>query len=141
MSENLIGWPATSAASASRTADAIAMKLGIDKTAMIRVRAGISSEAMDEGHCGLPTPELVSLAQKLLEVSQDLIRGALGLELADGAGVADRVGETDCLYCAERRIKPKRNSLRSLDFFASCDTMRLKYHRNSHQNNNGNHQN
>src|SRR4051812_49174992 len=41
-----------------KTADAIAMKLGIEKTAMIRVRAGISfalTEAMDEGHCGLPT--------------------------------------------------------------------------------------
>ena len=42
-----------------KTADAIAMKLGIEKTAMIRVRAGISfalTEAMDEGHCGLPIP-------------------------------------------------------------------------------------
>ena len=41
-----------------KTADAIAMKLGIEKTALIRVRAGISyalTEAMDEGHCGLPT--------------------------------------------------------------------------------------
>src|SRR6516162_1417567 len=41
-----------------KTADAIAMKLGVEKTAMIRVRAGISyalTEAMDEGHCGLPT--------------------------------------------------------------------------------------
>ena len=40
-----------------KTADAIAMKLGIETTAMIRIRAGISyalSEAMDEGHCGLP---------------------------------------------------------------------------------------
>src|SRR5712664_2623716 len=40
-----------------KTADAIAMKLGVDETAMIRVRAGISyalTEAMDEGHCGLP---------------------------------------------------------------------------------------
>src|SRR5499427_3730824 len=48
-----------------KTADAIAMKLGIDKTAMIRVRAGISyalTEAMDAGHCGLPTDELVTLA-------------------------------------------------------------------------------
>src|SRR3984957_2519511 len=39
-----------------KTADAIAMRLGIEKTAMIRVRAGISyalTEAMDEGHCGL----------------------------------------------------------------------------------------
>jgi len=35
-----------------KTADAIAMKLGVDKTAMVRVRAGISyalTEAMDEG--------------------------------------------------------------------------------------------
>src|ERR1700704_3358632 len=50
-----------------KTADAIAMKLGIEKTAMIRVRAGISyalTEAMDEGHCGLPTEELVPLAEK-----------------------------------------------------------------------------
>jgi hypothetical protein len=42
------------------------MKLGIDKTAMIRVRAGISyalTEAMDEGHCGLPTDELLPLAR------------------------------------------------------------------------------
>jgi exodeoxyribonuclease V alpha subunit len=51
-----------------KTADAIAMKLGIEKSAMIRVRAGISyalTEAMDEGHCGLPTDELVPLAEKL----------------------------------------------------------------------------
>ena len=35
-----------------KTADAIAMKLGIEKTAMVRVRAGISyslTEAMDVG--------------------------------------------------------------------------------------------
>ena len=54
-----------------KTADAIAMKLGIEKTAMIRVRAGISfalAEAMDEGHCGLPAAELVPLAATLLEV-------------------------------------------------------------------------
>ena len=54
-----------------KTADAIAMRLGIEKAAMIRVRAGISyalTEAMDEGHCGLPTEELIPLAEKLLEV-------------------------------------------------------------------------
>ena len=95
-----------------KTADAIAMKLGIEKTAMVRVRAGISyalTEAMDEGHCGLPTDELVPLAEKLLEVSQQLIRTALDLELQEGTVVADRVGETPCvflagLYRAERTI-------------------------------------
>jgi hypothetical protein len=48
----------------------------------------------DEGHCGLPTDELVPLAEKLLEVPQELIRPALNFELQEGAVVADRVGET-----------------------------------------------
>src|SRR5213593_5066042 len=80
-----------------KTADAIAMKLGIEKTAMIRVRAGISfalTEAMDEGHCGLPTEELIPLAEKLLEVSPELIRTALDLELSEGTVVTDHVGDT-----------------------------------------------
>jgi exodeoxyribonuclease V alpha subunit len=50
--------------------DAIAMKLGIEKTAMIRLRAGISyvfTEAADEGHFGLPTNKLIPLAEELLE--------------------------------------------------------------------------
>jgi exodeoxyribonuclease V alpha subunit len=86
-----------------KTADAIAMKLGIEKTAMIRVRAGISyalTEAMDDGHCGLPTEELLPLAEKLLEVPRDLIRTALDLELQEGTVVADRVGETACIFLA-----------------------------------------
>ena len=95
-----------------KTADAIAARLGIEKTAMIRVRAGIGyalSEAMDEGHCGLPVAELIPLAERLLEVPEALIRTALDLELAAGAVNADRVGETDCiflagLYHAERGI-------------------------------------
>src|SRR6202521_5275706 len=95
-----------------KTADAIAMKLGVDKSAMIRVRAGISyalTEAMDEGHCGLPTAELTPLAEKLLDVPQDLILTALDLELGDGTVIADRLGETACvflagLYRAERAI-------------------------------------
>ena len=84
-----------------KTADAIAMKLGIEKTAMVRVRSGISyalTEAMDEGHCGLPTEELIPLAEKLLEVPQELIRTALDVELQEGTVVADRVRETPCVF-------------------------------------------
>ncbi len=86
-----------------KTADAIAMKLGIEKTATIRVRAGISyalTEAMDEGHCGLPTAELIPLAEKLLTVPQQLIGIALDLELQEGTVVADRLGETPCVFLA-----------------------------------------
>jgi exodeoxyribonuclease V alpha subunit len=90
------------------------------------VRAGISyalTEAMDEGHCGLPTDELVPLAEKLLEVTQELIRAALDLELQEGTVVADRVGKTRCVFLvvlhraeriiAERLIGPMRVSLAS----------------------------
>jgi exodeoxyribonuclease V alpha subunit len=102
-----------------KTADAIAMKIGIEKTAMVRVRAGISyalAEAMDEGHCGLPVAELVPLAERLLEVAQDLIRTAIDLELQDGAVIADRIGETDCIFLsglhgAERAVAERLLSL------------------------------
>jgi exodeoxyribonuclease V alpha subunit len=59
-----------------KTADAIALRLGIQKTAMIRIRAGISyalTEAMDEGRCGLPTGELLPLAAGLLDAPQELV--------------------------------------------------------------------
>src|SRR5258705_11845989 len=79
------------------------MKLGIEKTAMLRVRAGMSyalTEALDEGHCGLPTDELVALAEKLLEVPVELVRIALDLERTEGTVIADSVGETPCVFLA-----------------------------------------
>ena len=84
-----------------KTADAIAMRLGIDKAAMVRVRAGISyalTEAMDEGHCGLPRDELVPLAAALLEVPPELVQTALELELVERAVIADTVGEKSCIF-------------------------------------------
>src|SRR5438034_148065 len=86
-----------------KTADDIAMKLGVDKTALVRVRAGISyalTEAMDEGHCGLPTEELVPLAEQLLDVPQHFVQTALDLELAEGTVIGDRVNETCCTFLA-----------------------------------------
>ena len=95
-----------------RTADSIAEKIGIEKAAMIRVRAGITfalSEAMGNGHCGLPRGELHSLAGELLDVPGPLVETAMALELREGSVTADRVGSTDCiflagLYQAERGI-------------------------------------
>jgi exodeoxyribonuclease V alpha subunit len=84
-----------------KTADAIALRLGIERTAMIRVRAGITyalTEAMDDGHCGLPTEELVQLAIGLLEVPKELAAPALELELAEQTVIADTVDETACVF-------------------------------------------
>ena len=86
-----------------KTADAIAMKLGIEKTAMIRLRAGISyalTEAMDEGHCGLPMDQLIPLAEELLEAPRELILTALEFERSEGAVIADKVGDTACIFLA-----------------------------------------
>jgi exodeoxyribonuclease V alpha subunit len=55
---------------------------------------------MDDGHCGLPIGELTPLAEKLLDVPADLVRTAIDLELADGAVVADSVGEMPCIFLA-----------------------------------------
>jgi exodeoxyribonuclease V alpha subunit len=84
-----------------RTADLIAEKLGIEKTSMIRVRAGISyalTEAMGNGHCGLPLKELIPLSVKLLEVPDELIQTATELEITDGTVIADTVADTPCLF-------------------------------------------
>jgi len=102
-----------------RTADQIAAKLGIEKTAPIRVRAGISfalAEAMDEGHCGLPVEELEPLAENLLEVPRALVDLALGLELQDGTVIADNLDGRRCvflagLYRAEREIAERLEAL------------------------------
>src|SRR5438874_7228209 len=103
------------------TADQIAAKLGIEKTALIRVRAGISyalAEAMDEGHCGLPVDELTALTQKLLDVPADLVETALGLELEQGTVIPDEVEAQRCiflasLYHAEREIAERLGALAS----------------------------
>jgi exodeoxyribonuclease V alpha subunit len=102
-----------------KTADTIAEKLGIEKTAMVRIRAGISyalTEAMGEGHCGLPVTELKGLAAKLLEVDGALIKTALALELEERTVVADTVAGQDCiflggLYHAEKVIADRLQTL------------------------------
>ena len=84
-----------------RTADQIAEKFGVERTAMIRVRAGISyalTEAMGAGHCGLPVSELTALAVKPLDVPEDLVAIALELELTEKTVIADSVAETPCVF-------------------------------------------
>jgi len=114
-----------------RTADAIAARLGIEPTATIRLRAGINYallEASGEGHCGLPTAELLKLAGELLAVEQPAverpdeagatrrvplepaqIQSALDQELAEGSVAADSLAGEPAIFLshlhkAERQI-------------------------------------
>ena len=102
-----------------RSADLIASRLGIEKTAPRRVRAGIGhalSEATNEGHCGLPTDELIERAAALLEVSADLVEAALDSEIKANAAVAEMVDERPCVFLprlhrAERSIAERLKRL------------------------------
>lgn len=96
-----------------RTADAIALRLGLARDAPQRLAAGVSyalQTAMDEGHCGLPIERLVSLAADLLDVAPDLVRVAAALALREGREVvADTLRGEPCLFLkglhgAERTI-------------------------------------
>jgi hypothetical protein len=83
------------------------------------VRAGIAyalTEAMDDGHCGLPAEELVTLTRELLEVPAELVETALSLELQGGAVIADDLDGRRCvflagLYRAEREIAERLKAL------------------------------
>ena len=85
-----------------RTADAIAIRLGLAREAPQRLAAGVSyalQRAMDEGHCGLPVEGLVRSAAELLEVAPDLVRCAAALALREGREVvADTLGGEPCLF-------------------------------------------
>jgi exodeoxyribonuclease V alpha subunit len=104
-----------------RTADQIAAKVGIEKTALVRVRAGISyalAEAMSEGHCGLPEEELTALAASLLDVRDELVATALALEVEADDVVADLLEDRQCvflagLYRAEQTIAERLRVLAS----------------------------
>jgi len=84
-----------------KSADLIAERLGIARTAMIRARAGIAytlAEAMSNGHCGLAEDELLVQAEKLLEIPSSILAEALRAELATGAVVADTIDARRCIF-------------------------------------------
>ena len=88
------------------TADQIAQKLGIPKTSMLRARAGITYallQAIQNGDCGLPEVELLTLAQKLLEIDRPLLEDALRLEMGEGTVLADSVHGQACVFLPHLR--------------------------------------
>jgi exodeoxyribonuclease V alpha subunit len=104
-----------------RIADEIAGQLGIDKTSIIRARAGISYtlvEAVGGGHCALPEDDLLKLAEQLLEIPKASLADALALEIRDGNVVADKIGDKSCIFLphlwhAEKAIAERLNILSS----------------------------
>lgn len=73
-------------------ADAIAMKVGVDRNAPERARAGIfyTLETLaEEGHCFCYEPELILNAEKLIGISVEILAEALLAETEAGSLVND----------------------------------------------------
>jgi exodeoxyribonuclease V alpha subunit len=89
-----------------KTADELAQKLGIPKTSMLRARAGISYallQAVANGDCGLPEEDLLTLAERLLEIGRDVLAEALRLEIAEECVVVDSIEARRCVFLPHLR--------------------------------------
>jgi exodeoxyribonuclease V alpha subunit len=77
-----------------KSADAVGEKLGFEHDSILRARGGlrhILAEATGEGHTALPRAILLGETARLLGVDEDVVRGALDREVADGQLVTEDI--------------------------------------------------
>ena len=99
-----------------RTADTIALKIGIPRDSPERARAGLLytlTAQQEEGHCFCEEAELVLAAQDLLGIPAEVLAEALREELAAAKSLVLDNGRVylAALYFAERRVAAKLLSL------------------------------
>ncbi len=107
-----------------RTADEIAARLGVEKDAPTRLRAGVQHvlmQATDDGHCALPMETLVADAARILgsdgaPVAVDRVMLAINVLLAEAQLISETVGGTALvflphLHTAEQRIAQRLRAM------------------------------
>ncbi|MDR3562145.1 MAG: ATP-dependent RecD-like DNA helicase [Negativicutes bacterium] len=101
------------------TADTIAQKMGIEKTSLIRAKAGIRYalfEEVDNGNCGYPKAKLIPQAAELLEIPVEIIEEAVASEINEQGIIPDSIEFEECLfipslYHYEKNIAERLNTL------------------------------
>ena len=84
-----------------KTADNLAMQLGIDRVSLIRAQAGVRhvlQECSGEGHCARPFDALVNDAVTLLEIPEDTIKEAIQSEIHEERLTPETIDEVPCLF-------------------------------------------
>jgi exodeoxyribonuclease V alpha subunit len=82
-------------------ADQVAMRLSIEPTAEIRLQAGLAtilSDAVKDGHSGLPVDELLQQAGILLDVPTARLAPVLDAQCAAGQLAADELDGHRCIF-------------------------------------------
>ena len=86
-----------------KTADVLAMRLGIAKDSLQRAQAGIRhvlQEFSNDGHCAIERGRLIESSAELLEVAAEVIDEALKNELQAENLVLDSINGADCVFLA-----------------------------------------
>lgn len=97
------------------TADTIAQKMGIEKTSLLRAKAGIRHALFEEvgnGNCGFPKAVLVPQAAQLLDIPVEIIETAIAEELQEQGIMADTIEGVDCLFIPSLYYYEKSIALR-----------------------------
>lgn len=84
-----------------KSADQIAMAMGISATSDIRARAGIEhvlQEFTNSGHCACTTADLIEQSVAVLNIDQPIIEEALAHALKEGRLVRDEVDGQPLIY-------------------------------------------
>ena len=84
-----------------KTADTLAMKLGIASDSLIRAQAGVRhvlQEIADEGHCAAPWEKLVKSAVELLEIPATIIEEGIRAEIEAEILTQEDIEGTACLF-------------------------------------------
>lgn len=86
-----------------KTADVLAMQLGIAKDSIKRAEAGIRhvlQELANEGHCAVEKERLIKIAVELLEIQETTIVQAITNEAQREHVVLDKIDNLDCVFLA-----------------------------------------
>ncbi|MBS0358180.1 MAG: ATP-dependent RecD-like DNA helicase [Proteobacteria bacterium] len=84
-----------------KTADSLALQLGIAKDSLIRAEAGVRhvlQELCNFGHCAAEYDHLVAETTKLLEVSETLVEEAIHAELKNENIIADQQDDKKIIF-------------------------------------------
>ncbi len=86
-----------------KTADELAVTLGIDPNSPYRARAAVQytlQELASEGHCGYPEPGVVEHAIKLVAIEQKIIEEAVRTAIQDRSVIREPIEGEPWLYLA-----------------------------------------
>lgn len=84
-----------------KTADSLAMQLGIDRVSLIRAEAGVRhvlQESSGAGHCARAFDELVAEAAQLLDIPEATIKEAIACEIDQQRLTPEVINGVPCLF-------------------------------------------